>query len=213
MQTKRRIKKRPAGRTGEKKTNSGWAPQGLSFLPMNLPNQLTLLRVCLIPIFVLFLLLPLKSNAGRYIALAVFIIASLTDLLDGMIARRYELITDFGKFMDPLADKILVCSAMVCLVAKKELAAWIVIIILAREFIISGFRLVAADKGIVIAANIWGKMKTVAQMVMVILLLLDLPGVFHVITQIVVYIALLLTIISLVDYIWQNRAVLTEGGM
>lgn len=193
--------------------NNGTAPQGLPFLPMNLPNQLTLLRVLLVPLFVLLLLLPMESRAGRYIALFIFIAASLTDLFDGKIARKYNLVTNFGKFMDPLADKLLVISAMICLVAKGELAAWIVIIIMAREFIISGFRLVASDAGIVIAASYWGKFKTVFQMIMIILIILDLPGVFEIITAVVTYVALALTVISLADYIWKNRQVLTSGGM
>ena len=124
---------------------------------MNLPNKLTVMRMILIPFFVFFMLAPYFEGYGNYIATAIFIIASLTDMLDGKIARKYNLVTDFGKFMDPLADKLLVCSAMICLIEKGQLAAWIVIIIIAREFIISGFRLVAADNGIVIAASYWGK--------------------------------------------------------
>ena len=141
---------------------------------MNLPNKLTLFRVILIPFFVFFLLAPYFEGYGNYIAVAIFIVASLTDMLDGKIARKYNLVTNFGKFMDPLADKLLVCSAMICLISTGQLAAWIVIIIIAREFIISGFRLIASDNGIVIAANYWGKFKTVSQMIMIILLLADL---------------------------------------
>ena len=114
-------------------------------------------RVILIPFFVFFMLFGPLGKLGDYIALIIFIAASLTDMLDGKIARKYNLVTNFGKFMDPLADKLLVCSAMICLIEKGQLAAWIVIIIIAREFIISGFRLVAADNGIVIAASYWGK--------------------------------------------------------
>ena len=135
---------------------------------MNLPNKLTIFRVILIPFFVIFLLLDASNQTYRYIADAIFIIASLTDMLDGKIARKYNLVTNFGKFMDPLADKLLVSAAMICLIATGQLAAWIVIIIISREFIISGFRLVASDNGIVIAASYWGKLKTVFQMLMII---------------------------------------------
>ena len=180
---------------------------------MNLPNKLTILRVLLIPFFVLFLLTDLGGDYGKYYALAIFIIASLTDLLDGKIARKYNLVTNFGKFMDPLADKLLVCSAMICLVEMKRLAAWIVIIIIAREFIISGFRLVASDNGVVIAANYWGKFKTTFQMLMIIVLLLDLGGVFDMIGQILTWVALILTVVSLVDYVIKNKHVILEGNI
>lgn len=176
---------------------------------MNTPNKLTILRVILIPFFVLFLLSDLGGSYGKWIALTLFVVASLTDWLDGYLARRDNLVTNFGKFMDPLADKLLVCSAMICFVELGSLPGWIVIIIIAREFIISGFRLVAADNGIVIAANYWGKFKTVSQMIMIILLIADLGGVFFRLTQIFIWLALALTIISLVDYIWKNKQVLS----
>ncbi len=178
---------------------------------MNLPNKLTLFRVILIPFFVAILLTDCFGDNSKWAALAIFIIASLTDLMDGKIARKYNLVTNFGKFMDPLADKCLVCSAMICLVEKGRLASWIVIIIIVREFIISGFRLIASDRGIVIAASYWGKFKTTFQMVMVILLIADLqiPAV-QVLTVAVTWAALILTIISLADYIWKNRNVLKE---
>lgn len=179
---------------------------------MNLPNKLTILRVALIPVFVVFFL-GSESWGGwaRIVALIVFVIASLTDLLDGKIARKYNLVTNFGKFMDPLADKLLVCSAMICLIEKGQLAAWIVIIIIAREFIISGFRLVAADNGIVIAASYWGKFKTVFQMLMVIVLILNIPNSFFaVLGTVLTYIALALTVVSLIDYIAKNKNVLKE---
>ena len=179
---------------------------------MNLPNRLTVLRVIMIPFFVVFMLTDFAGAASRYIALAIFCVASFTDFLDGYLARRDNLVTNFGKFMDPLADKLLVCSAMICLVEKDALAAWIVIIIIGREFIISGFRLVASDKGTVIAASYWGKFKTVFQMVMVILLILDLGGIFDTIAQIVIWIALILTVVSLVDYLRKNWGVL-DGEM
>ena len=133
---------------------------------MNLPNKLTTLRVIMIPFFVFFLLWQNGENRTfRMIALALFIIASLTDLLDGKIARKYNLVTNFGKFMDPLADKLLVCSALICLIELNALPAWMVIVIISREFIISGFRLIASDNGVVIAASYWGKFKTTFQMV------------------------------------------------
>ena len=171
------------------------------------------MRMILIPFFVFFMLAPYFEGYGNYIATAIFIIASLTDMLDGKIARKYNLVTDFGKFMDPLADKLLVCSAMICLIPSGKLAAEIVIIIIAREFIISGFRLVASDNGIVIAASYWGKFKTVFQMAMIIVLIADLGGVFDLIGEILIWAAVALTIISLIDYVWKNKQVLTQGGM
>ena len=176
---------------------------------MNLPNKLTVLRILLIPFFVLFLLTDLGGSYGKYYALAIFIIASLTDLLDGKIARKYNLVTNFGKFMDPLADKLLVCSAMICLVELKRLAAWIVIVIIAREFIISGFRLVAADNRVVIAASYWGKFKTVFQMVMVCMMIANIPQ-LQLVTDIVMWIALILTVVSLIDYLIKNKDVMKE---
>lgn len=182
-------------------------------MKINIPNKLTILRVILIIPFVVFMLLPGLKDMGRYVAVSIFIIASLTDLADGKIARKYNLVTNFGKFMDPLADKLLVCAAMICLVETGELAAWIVVIIMSREFIISGFRLVASDNGVVIAANYWGKWKTVTQMVMIIMLILNFEYHWYQIACLVVtYIALALTIISLVDYMYKNRAVLKEQG-
>lgn len=176
---------------------------------MNLPNKLTTFRVILIPFFVFFMLAPNMTGINNYIAVAIFIVASLTDLLDGKIARKYNLVTNFGKFMDPLADKLLVCSAMICLIQTGQLAAWIVVIIIAREFIISGFRLIAAENGIVIAANYWGKFKTVSQMIMIILLLIDLGGAFDILEQTFIWLSVALTIISLITYIWQNKNVLS----
>ena len=180
---------------------------------MNLPNKLTLLRIIMIPLFVILLLLEGGQNQYlRIAALIVFCLASFTDFLDGQIARKQNMVTDFGKFMDPLADKLLVCSALICLIELNQLPAWYVIVIIAREFIISGFRLVAADKGIVIAASWWGKFKTTFQMLTVILLILDIPA-LRLITTIIAGIALVLTIVSLVDYMIKNIRVITEGGM
>ena len=179
---------------------------------MNLPNKLTVLRVIMIPFFVLFMLTGIGGAASKYIALAIFCVASFTDFLDGYLARRDNLVTNFGKFMDPLADKLLVCSALICLIPQGKLETWIVLVIIAREFIISGFRLVASDNGIVIAASYWGKFKTVSHMSMIILLILDIPF-LGIITAIVKWIAVVLTIVSLVDYVVKNKQVLTQGGM
>jgi len=166
----------------------------------------------MIPFFVLFMLTDLAGAANKYIALAIFCVASFTDFLDGYLARRDNLVTNFGKFMDPLADKLLVCSALICLIPQGKLETWIVLVIIAREFIISGFRLVASDNGIVIAASYWGKFKTVSHMSMIILLILDLPFLW-IVTEIVKWIAVVLTIVSLVDYVVKNKQVLTQGGM
>ncbi len=175
---------------------------------MNLPNKLTVLRVCMVPVFVVFMLWDGLGDSGKYVAAFIFILASLTDFLDGYLARKNNLVTDFGKFMDPIADKLLVCSALICLVEKEMLAAWVVIIIIGREFIISGFRLVASDKGVVIAASYWGKFKTTSQMIMVILLILDLGGILNTIGQILIWVSVILTVISLVDYLMKNKDVL-----
>lgn len=180
-------------------------------MKMNLPNKLTILRTVMIPFFILFLYTDWFHGYDKIIAAVIFIAASLTDMLDGKIARKYNLVTNFGKFMDPLADKLLVCSALIALVDLNKIAAWIVIIIIAREFIISGFRLVAADNGIVIAASYWGKFKTVFQMLMVIVLILDIPNQFFaVLGTVLTYIALILTVVSLIDYIAKNKNVLKE---
>lgn len=175
---------------------------------MNLPNKLTLMRVIMIPFFIVFLLVPITPY-DNWIALAIFILASVTDFLDGYIARKYHLVTNFGKFMDPLADKLLVCSALICLVELEKIAAWMVILIIAREFIISGFRTVAADNGVVIAASYWGKFKTTFQMIAVCLLIADIPA-LTVVTQIVLWIAVILTVVSLVDYLVKNKDVMKD---
>ncbi|MDO4961120.1 MAG: CDP-diacylglycerol--glycerol-3-phosphate 3-phosphatidyltransferase [Eubacteriales bacterium] len=197
---------------------------------MNLPNKLTMLRVIMIPFFVVFMILSLGGAADiaelrvlqpesfrmhRYIALAIFCAASLTDFFDGQIARKYHLVTDFGKFMDPLADKLLVCSALILLTAEGSLSVVVVIVIIAREFIISGFRLIASDNGIVIAASWWGKFKTTSQMILCIVLIL--PGfpvlIGSTIVNILTAAVLLLTIVSLADYMIKNIKVITDGGM
>ena len=176
---------------------------------MNLPNKLTTFRVVLIPFFLFFLLTDLVCNWGKWIALAIFIVASLTDFLDGYLARKWNLVTNFGKFMDPLADKLLVCSAMICLIEKGAIPSWIVTIIIAREFIISGFRLIASDNGVVIAASYWGKFKTVFQMVMICLMIADIAQ-LAIVTTVIMYVALALTIISLVDYLIKNKDVMKD---
>lgn len=182
---------------------------------MNLPNKLTLLRVIMIPFFVFFMLVELSGQIGeiqKYIAVSLFIVASLTDWFDGYLARKNNLVTNFGKFMDPLADKLLVCSALICLNDQGKLAAWIVIVIISREFIISGFRLVASDNGVVIAASYWGKFKTVFQMFMIVLLILDWSNRYiQILSTVVTYIAVALTIVSLIDYLMKNWKVLGEG--
>ena len=180
---------------------------------MNLPNKLTVLRMIMVPFFVFFMLTDVGGTANKWIALILFCVASLTDMLDGKIARARNLVTNFGKFMDPLADKLLVCSAMICMIPSGKLAAWFVIVIIAREFIISGFRLVASDNGIVIAASYWGKFKTVSQMVMIIVLIMDLGGVFDIVGTILIWVSLILTVVALIDYIAKNVQVLTKGGM
>ena len=178
---------------------------------MNLPNKLTVLRVIMVPFFVFFMLTDVGGPANKWIALVLFCVASLTDMLDGKIARARNLVTNFGKFMDPLADKLLVCSAMICMIPLGKLQAWFVIIIIAREFIISGFRLVAADNGIVIAASYWGKFKTTFQMLMVIVLILNIQmPFFQILGVILTYVALILTVVSLIDYIVKNKDVLKE---
>ena len=180
---------------------------------MNLPNKLTILRVILIPFFVVFMLFDITGAADKWIALVIFCVASLTDMLDGKIARKYNLVTNFGKFMDPLADKLLVCTALICLTSMNRLNVIVVLVIIAREFIISGFRLVASDNGIVIAASYWGKFKTVSQMALIIVLIMDLGGVWNVVGTVLTWVALLLTVVSLIDYIAKNKQELTQGGM
>lgn len=175
---------------------------------MNLPNKLTIFRVILIPFFIIALLVP-GIPAGNWIALAIFIVASLTDLLDGKIARKYNLVTNFGKFMDPLADKLLVCSALICLVELSRIPSWMVVIIIAREFTISGFRLIAADNGVVIAASYWGKFKTTFQMIAVCLMIANIP-VLSLLTTVITWIAVILTVVSLVDYLVKNKDVMKE---
>ena len=182
-------------------------------MQMNLPNKLTILRVLMIPFFVLFMLMDITGAADKWIAVALFVVASFTDFLDGYIARKYNLVSNFGKFMDPLADKLLVSAAMICLVEMGRLPAWIVIVIISREFIISGFRLIASDNGVVIAASYWGKFKTVFQMAMIIVLICNLGGAFGIVETALIWISVILTIVSLIDYIVKNSNVLKDGNI
>ena len=183
---------------------------------MNIANKLTLLRVCLVPVFVfLYLAVFIPSPLRDWLCLAVFVIASLTDLVDGKLARKLNIVTDFGKFMDPLADKLLVSAALIALIELGRIPAWIVIVIISREFIISGFRLVAADNGIVIAAGWWGKVKTAVTMVMLCVMIPDLASIFtnaaipiHIVEQILLYASLVLTVVSLIDYLVKNKNVI-----
>ncbi len=191
---------------------------------MNLPNKLTLFRVFLIPVFVVFMLVNVTGPYDKWIALAIYIVACLTDMLDGKIARKRNLVTNFGKFMDPLADKLLVVSALLCLLVveggdricgSQTLALIAIIIIVAREFIISGFRLVASDAGLVIAASMWGKFKTATTMVSICIMIVvnDLAKVIPFIKEVslvIFWIAVTLTIVSLVDYLVKNIHVITD---
>ena len=185
---------------------------------MHLPNKLTLARVVMIPVFLFFLLnqkaflpfyIPAIEPYCKWIALGIFILASITDALDGKIARKYNLVTNFGKFMDPLADKLLVNLALIGLMALGKVNIWLVMLIIARDFIISGFRLVAAEKGSVIAASIWGKVKTAAQMVMVCFLIMDISQI-RIVGVVLQWLVCLLTLFSLIDYLVKNRGVLKE---
>ena len=162
---------------------------------MNTPNKLTVARMIIVPFLVVFLLTGWGGDANRYISLALFVVASVTDWFDGYLARKNNLVTNFGKFMDPLADKLLVCSAMICMIELNRLPAWFVIIIIGREFIISGFRLIAAENA--------------SQMIMIILLILHFDGIFVTLEQLFIWLSLALTIISLITYIWQNKSVLS----
>ena len=175
---------------------------------MNIANKITLVRIFLVPVFVLFMLTDF-TEYNSLIAFIVFVVATITDKIDGTIARRMNLVTDFGKFLDPIADKLLVCSALICLTADGTIPAWITIVIIGREFIISAFRLVCADTGKTVAATWWGKSKTIAQMVTIIVLLMNIPQ-LAIFETILIYVSLVLTVISLVDYFVKNINVLKE---
>ena len=178
---------------------------------MNVPNRLTILRIIMIPLFVVAMLwqsLPYSD----YLAAALFIGACVTDFFDGFLARKYNQVTTFGKFMDPLADKLLVCAALICFLAEEnpQMPAWVVIVIISREFIISGYRLVAAEKGITIAASNWGRERQL-QMAMSVVLIFDFQHpVFRIVNAVLIYASVILTIISLVDYIYKNRDIMKD---
>ena len=173
---------------------------------MTTASKITLIRVVFIPLYMFFMHMSGgEANTWMWLALGVFILASITDYIDGYIARKYHLVTNFGKFMDPLADKLLVSSALICMIELGMLPAWIVIIIISREFIITGFRLIAAEGGLVIAASWWGKIKTVTQMLMIILVML---GINDIIGTILIILATVFTVVSGVDYIMKNIGIL-----
>lgn len=176
---------------------------------MNLPNKLTLFRIALVPVYLLLQAIP--ALWVHWLALVVFFVAAMTDLFDGRIARARGLVTNFGKFMDPIADKLLVILAMVLMTAQGLIPAWVTIVCVAREFIVSGLRLVAVERGTVIAAGPWGKAKTVAQMAAVMLLTVNLPG-LHGWTQVVLYTATALTVASCAQYVWNGRQVIMDMG-
>lgn len=175
---------------------------------MNLPNKITIIRIFMIPLYLVFMLVE-QIPYGRYIAGVVFTLAAITDALDGYIARKNNLITNFGKFMDPLADKLLVCSALICFVEFNQIPSLIAIIIIARDFIVNGLRLIASDNGVVLAAGWWGKIKTTVQIVMSVMLTVNLDFTFiNILEYISIYLALALTIISMMDYLIKNRELL-----
>ncbi|MBQ4347123.1 MAG: CDP-diacylglycerol--glycerol-3-phosphate 3-phosphatidyltransferase [Firmicutes bacterium] len=176
---------------------------------MNLPNKITVSRMIMVPVFLIFLLGMPVGDASRYIAVIIFIVAALTDMIDGKIARKYNLITNFGKFMDPLADKLLVAAALISMTELEMLPAWMTIILISREFIITGFRLIAVEKGLVIAAGMWGKVKTVVQMVMIpVVLLWPYGAMYNVLGRALIWASVALSVISLIEYLSANREVL-----
>ena len=178
---------------------------------MNLPNRLTLMRICLVPVYLCLLWFAGSRTWMRALAFVVFALASLTDLFDGKIARKYHLVTNFGKFMDPIADKLLTHTAFIMFVSLGELNVFYGIIFIAREFIVSGLRLVAVEQGRVIAAGMSGKVKTVLQMILVMLLTLKLPGpVFPVLTQLIGAAAAVMTLVSMIEYVVKNKSVFSE---
>lgn len=193
---------------------------------MNLPNRLTLMRVLLIPLIIIAAEVNYFNNTilfsdvtlANIIVLVIFCIASFTDFLDGYIARKRNLVTDFGKFMDPLADKLLVFSAFIILIELDRIPGWIVMVIIAREFMVTGIRLLASNNNVVIAASKLGKLKTVSQMLAIIILLLNAypftlisPQFGNIISQVVAYIALALTVISGIEYFVKNKNVIMKS--
>jgi CDP-diacylglycerol---glycerol-3-phosphate 3-phosphatidyltransferase len=181
---------------------------------LNLPNKLTIIRVIMIPFFLLFFLGNfVDDNLSRYLAVIIFLVAAITDVLDGYIARSRNLITNFGKFMDPLADKLLVCAALVAMVGTGDLSSIVVIVIISREFIVTGFRIVAASSNIVIAAGFWGKIKTIIQMVMIVWVMLRIDNPYYAIfSDVLIVSSVVLTIISGFEYIYKNLDVLKDSN-
>ncbi|MGP1488159.1 MAG: CDP-diacylglycerol--glycerol-3-phosphate 3-phosphatidyltransferase [Peptoanaerobacter stomatis] len=172
---------------------------------MNTPNKLTILRMILVPFFLVSFYIEIKNlGSSLIISTIIFVIASITDFFDGYLARKYNLVTDFGKFMDPLADKILVAAAMICLVGASRMPAWMAVLIISREYAISILRAIAASSGKVIAASSGGKIKTVTQIIAIIMLLLNIPFAMY-----VMIIAVVATFYSGVEYIYKNRHLLT----
>lgn len=191
---------------------------------MNIANKLTIIRVLMIPAFLVFMLIDFWEY-NYYVAFVIFAVASYTDYLDGHLARKYNLVTNFGKFMDPLADKLLVAAALIGFVQLDVVPAWIVIVTVSREFIISGFRLIAANQGLVLAAGWWGKAKTAVQMTMILVLLFWMnfqsydivileyfERLLYYVGQITMYASVILAIISATEYIVKNINVLKEGS-
>ena len=191
---------------------------------MNLPNKLTVLRMLAVPVFVVLMLIEVNGQVCegwcKWTALGIFIAAALTDLLDGRIARKYKLVTNFGKFMDPLADKLLVVSALICLlivdngsrIGNSQILSMIaILVIVGREFVISGIRLVASDAGVVIAASMWGKFKTASTMVAICFMLVveEIP-VLRMVTTVLFWVAVTLTVVSLIDYVVKNINVMKD---
>lgn len=174
---------------------------------MNLPNKLTITRIIMVPIFVVAMAYSANSMTMKIIALSIFILANLTDILDGYIARSQNIVTDFGKFIDPIADKLLIASGLICLVGLGNLDAWIAVLIIGRDFIISGIRLVASNKGVIIGAIKLGKAKTVSQAIMISLLIFNFPKLL-ILNKIIIIICIVLTIVSLLEHLKMNKDIL-----
>ncbi len=172
---------------------------------MNTANKITLIRIALVPLFIILWKIP--SELCHWLAATTFVVAAITDGVDGYVARHYNQVTNFGKFIDPLADKLLVTAALICFVASGDVPDWVTVVILAREFMVTSLRTVAVAQNVVIAASIWGKIKTVVQIILVvaIMVLPDYP-VFEILKQILIYAALVITVLSGADYMWKNRA-------
>ena len=172
---------------------------------MNTANKITLIRIALVPLFIILWKIP--SELCHWLAAATFVVAAITDGVDGYVARHYNQVTNFGKFIDPLADKLLVTAALICFVASGDVPDWVTVVILAREFMVTSLRTVAVAQNVVIAASIWGKIKTVVQIILVVaIMVLPEHPVFELLKQILIYAALVITVLSGADYIWKNRA-------